>query len=85
MFPCRLYEVVGNVYGRPDAPFLFFVEVVGRIRNAEFLQHRLDNMCFLLYLDGRLLAACVFHVDDCLLTWSASMFQYIKNMESMFE
>ena len=70
---CELYEVLGNVYGLANAPYLWSCEVRNTMCNTLcFRVHSLDAMMFLKYFpykEGetpRLCCICIFHVDDML-------------------
>jgi len=75
VFSARLYRIIGNLYGRVDAPVIFCDFLRGKMRDLGFIAHSLDCMTFLFFAtvaDGRylLLAIAVFHVDDMLLAYS---------------
>jgi len=75
VFSARLYRIVGNLYGRVDAPVIFCDFLRGKMRDLGFIAHSLDCMTFMFFAtvaDGRylLLAIAVFHVDDMLLAHS---------------
>ena len=70
-----LFEITGNVYGLANAPYQFSLEVRGRMLVLKFRTHSLDSMFFFYFGPGpsgkwQLEAACLWHVDDMLLTHS---------------
>eukprot|EP00971_Amphidinium_carterae_P100930 1996885-Amphidinium_carterae.1 len=67
-FPHRLYKLVGNVYGLANAPLTFTREVQRKLMALGFRSHPLDACLYLLYHEESLVAACIWHVDDMLLT-----------------
>ena len=67
VFTAPLYQVLGNIYGRADAPFLWSQDVRTRMKKLGFVEHTLDTMCFLFYLSGRIMCMIIFHVDDALI------------------
>ncbi len=68
----ELYEVVGNVYGLANAPFLFSKVVRSKMKRLGFVEHSLDCMLFLFYENSELIAIACFHVDDMLLACAPS-------------
>ena len=69
-FVHTLYEVVGNVYGLVNAPYEWSQEVARRLGEIGFVRHSLDTMTYLYRSGGQLLALCIIHVDDLLITYS---------------
>jgi len=68
-----LAEIIGNIYGRANAPWLWLKEVVRWMHSHGFVSHSLDLLCFLHYdAKGILDAVVLFHVDDTLSTWRSS-------------
>ena len=66
--PDQVCELVGNAYGRVDAPLLFYQELRTRLLHLGFHQHPLDPCIFLLESvteKGRVLHGVLgMHVDD---------------------
>ncbi len=80
-FPAPLYEIVGNVYGSANGPYLWAMHVIATMLSFGFVQHSLDVMLFLWYdSSGGLLCIVGFHVDDALLAMSERFdFDLIQN------
>ena len=61
----ELYQVTGNIYGLPNAPFLWMEEVVARLTALGYVRHDFDRMLFCLYgKDGQLISLVMCYVDD---------------------
>ena len=69
-FKCKLYEVIGNMYGFADAPLIFSWVVRTRMYGAGIISHTLDVMALILHDGGNLVCMVIVHVDDCLFTAS---------------
>ena len=60
-----LYLVQTNIYGLANAPRLWSLTVIKRLKELGFIQHSFDKMVFLLYDDNQeLCALIVVYVDD---------------------
>jgi len=67
----QLYEVVGNIYGLANAPYLWSTKVRKQMYALQFVSHSLDVMLFIHYDSAeRVDAVALFHVDDMLLAAS---------------
>ncbi|CAE7942565.1 CML10, partial [Symbiodinium sp. KB8] len=69
-FSSELYEVMGNCFGLPDAPRVWYQKVHRRLSEKDFKQHGFDK-CLYYHTDhaGRLRALLIVHVDDFLCTY----------------
>ena len=69
-FSSELYEVLGNCFGLPDAPRVWYQKVHKKLVEKGFKQHCFDK-CLYYYTDttGRLRALMIVHVDDFLCTY----------------
>ena len=79
----ELWEITGNVYGLSSAPWSWICEVITRMNSIGFVCHSLDIMLFLLYVNGELMCAALFHVDDVLITWEETW--DIATFKQLFE
>ena len=66
-----LYKVLGNIYGLPNAPYLWIEEIVKRLSSLGYIRHAFDVMMFLKYVkqqDGEkhLVSILIVYVDDFL-------------------
>ena len=67
-----------SAYGLSDAPLLWYQEACKRLEGLGWLKHHLDQCCFLLTItdkanpNGLLIAMLILHVDDILVTGSAT-------------
>lgn len=60
-----LYRVTGNIYGLPNAPYLWTEEVVGRLTSLNYVRHDFDRMLFLKYDDcNEIMSLIICYVDD---------------------
>ncbi|OLQ06719.1 Copia protein [Symbiodinium microadriaticum] len=58
-------ELLGNAYGRVDAPLLFYKELSSQLAQLGFIRHPLEPCVFLLYSPGKQLHGILgMHVDD---------------------
>lgn len=61
----ELYQVLGNIYGLPNAPHLWCQEVINRLLGINYKQHDFDKMMFCKYdANGDLQSAVMCYVDD---------------------
>ena len=58
-----MYEIVGNAYGRADAPWIWTKKVIKTFHGLGFL-----------YIDGAVVACALIHVDGLLIAWNAGLF-----------
>ena len=57
-------ELLGNAYGRVDAPLLFYKELSRQLFSLGFTRHPLEPCVFMLYQHGELRGILGMHVDD---------------------
>ncbi|CAE7423916.1 RE1 [Symbiodinium sp. CCMP2592] len=57
-------QLLGNAYGRVDAPLLFYKELSKQLEALGFIRHPLEPCVFLLYTQGKLNGILGVHVDD---------------------
>ena len=62
--PGEVCELLGNAYGRVDAPLLFYKELCKQLEALGFQRHPLEPCVFMLYNQGRLSGILGVHVDD---------------------
>ena len=60
----RLYLVCTNIYGLSNAPRLWALTVIARLKEIGYQQHAFDKMVFLKYRDGQLVSVIIVYVDD---------------------
>ena len=61
----ELYQVTGNIYGLPNAPYLWTEEVVNRLTELGYERHDFDKMLFCLHNDKEeLISVVMCYVDD---------------------
>ena len=61
----ELYQVTGNIYGLPNAPYLWTEEVVARLTELGYRRHDFDRMLFCLYdSNNQLVSLVMCYVDD---------------------
>ncbi|CAE7284877.1 GIP, partial [Symbiodinium necroappetens] len=60
----RLYLVCTNIYGLSNAPRLWALTVIARLKEIGYQQHAFDKMVFLKYRDGQLVSIIIVYVDD---------------------
>ena len=61
----ELYEVLGNIYGLPNAPYLWCCEVINRLKSLGYVQHDFDRMLFMKYdHHGDVISLVMCYVDD---------------------
>ena len=70
----ELWELVGNAYGRADAPWIWTKKVIETFVALGFVCHSLDMVFFLYHVKGKIVAAALMHVDDLLITWDRTLF-----------
>lgn len=64
-----LYKVLGNIYGLPNAPYLWIEEIVKRLSSLGYIRHSFDVMMFLKYIqqpngEKHLVSVLIVYVDD---------------------
>ena len=60
-----MYQVTGNIYGLPNAPYLWTDEVVGRLTSLNYVRHDFDRMLFLKYdNNNQIISLIICYVDD---------------------
>ena len=61
-----IYHVTGNIYGLPNAPYLWTEEVVGRLTSLSYVRHDFDRMMFLKYdnNNNQIISLIICYVDD---------------------
>ena len=64
MQPNEVCLLLGNAYGRVDAPLLFYKELTQQLEKLGFTRHPLEPCIFLLYSGSRLRGIIGMHVDD---------------------
>ena len=64
MQPNEVCLLLGNAYGRVDAPLLFYKELTQQLEKLGFTRHPLEPCVFLLYSGSRLRGIIGMHVDD---------------------
>ena len=57
-------QLLGNAYGRVDAPLLFYKELSSQLRDLGFIRHLLEPCVFMLYTGHKLHGLLGMHVDD---------------------
>ena len=57
-------ELLGNAYGRVDAPLLFYKELSRQLLSLGFVRHPLEPCVFMLYTQNYLHGILGMHVDD---------------------
>lgn len=63
----EIYQVTGNIYGLPNAPYLWTEEVVARLTELGYRRHDFDRMLFCLYdSNNELVSIVMCYVDDFL-------------------
>ena len=69
MTPCwkaPLYLVCTNIYGLSNAPRLWALTVIARLKELDYRQHSFDKMVFLKFREERLVSIIIVYVDDFL-------------------
>ena len=61
-----LYLVCTNIYGLSNAPRLWALTVIARLKDLDYRQHSFDKMVFLKFRAGRLVSIIIVYVDDFL-------------------
>ena len=70
----EVWEIVGNAYGRADAPWIWTKKVIATFTALGFVCHSLDTVLFLYHVKDKIVAAALMHVDDLLITWNRQAF-----------
>ena len=60
----RLYLVCTNIYGLSNAPRLWALTVIARLKEIGYRQHAFDKMVFLKNREGQLVSIIIVYVDD---------------------
>ena len=87
MDPRQLLEVLKGIFGLPDAPRGWFVELAGfLVGTLGFVAHRLDAAFFLLWEAGKLICIIIVHVDDLALAHdgSAKMMNLVRQLREKY-
>ena len=74
-------ELLGNAYGRVDAPLLFYKELCKQLLQLGFTRHPLEPCVFMLYTDQRLSGVLGMHVDDGVCGGDDKFTQKIQQLE----
>ena len=83
-FPAPLYQIVGNCYGLPNAPRVWYRRVLQAVQDAQFQVHSFDRCCFYhIGEDGKLDCVMIVHVDDFMAAFSETF--DLTLLENMFE
>ena len=64
MKPEEVCQLLGNAYGRVDAPLLFYQELCRQLFALGFVRHPLEPCVFMLYHENQLRGILGMHVDD---------------------
>ncbi|CAE7257045.1 RE1 [Symbiodinium sp. CCMP2592] len=75
-------ELLGNAYGRVDAPLLFYKELSKQLLQLGFVKHPLEPCVFMLYSGNTLNGILGVHVDDGVCGGDSKFTQKIKELES---
>ncbi|CAE7708982.1 GIP [Symbiodinium sp. CCMP2592] len=75
-------QLLGNAYGRVDAPLLFYKELSKQLRELGFIQHPLEPCVFLLYTEGVLNGILGVHVDDGVCGGDSKFTQKIQALQT---
>eukprot|EP00439_Symbiodinium_sp_Y106_P054612 s3577_g7.t1 len=75
-------QLLGNAYGRVDAPLLFYKELSKQLRELGFIQHPLEPCVFLLYTEGVLNGILGVHVDDGVCGGDSKFTQKIQALQA---
>ena len=59
-----IYEVLGNIYGLPNAPYLWCQEAINRLKSIGYIQHDFDKMRFCKYDGNSVISLVLCYVDD---------------------
>ena len=74
-------QLLGNAYGRVDAPLLFYKELCGQLLRLGFVKHPLEPCVFLLYKESQLRGILGMHVDDGVHGGDNFFLQKVKELE----
>ena len=74
-------QLLGNAYGRVDAPLLFYKELSSQLEELGFIRHPLEPCVFLLYTQGKLNGILGIHVDDGVCGGDATFLQKIQALQ----
>ncbi|CAE7260810.1 GIP, partial [Symbiodinium necroappetens] len=75
-------QLLGNAYGRVDAPLLFYKELSQQLYQLGFIRHPLEPCVFLLYTGTVLNGILGVHVDDGVCGGDAKFSQKIQALQS---
>ena len=79
--PGEVCELLGNAYGRVDAPLLFYKELCKQLEALGFQRHPLEPCVFMLYNQGLLSGILGVHVDDGVCGGDAFFEEKIRRLE----
>ena len=74
-------QLLGNAYGRVDAPLLFYKELSSQLEALGFLRHPLEPCVFLLYTKEKLSGILGIHVDDGVCGGDETFLQKIHTLQ----
>eukprot|EP00439_Symbiodinium_sp_Y106_P037702 s4135_g4.t1 len=74
-------QLLGNAYGRVDAPLLFYKELSSQLEELGFIRHPLEPCVFLLYTQDTLNGILGIHVDDGVCGGDATFLQKIQALQ----
>ncbi|CAE7225513.1 RE1 [Symbiodinium sp. CCMP2592] len=77
-----LCQLLGNAYGRVDAPLLFYKELSKQLLELGFVRHPLEPCVFLLYTGSVLNGILGVHVDDGVCGGDAVFSQKIQSLQT---
>ncbi|CAE7220336.1 unnamed protein product, partial [Symbiodinium sp. CCMP2456] len=77
----QVCELLGNAYGRVDAPLLFYKELSKQLLQLGFTRHPLEPCVFMLYTGQKLNGILGVHVDDGVCGGDAKFSQKIQELE----
>ncbi|CAE7621320.1 RE1 [Symbiodinium sp. CCMP2592] len=75
-------QLLGNAYGRVDAPLLFYKELSKQLLELGFVRHPLEPCVFLLYTGSVLNGILGVHVDDGVCGGDAVFSQKIQSLQT---
>ena len=73
--------LLGNAYGRVDAPLLFYKELAKQLTTLGFSRHPLEPCVWMLYTQGKLRGIVGIHVDDGVCGGDAVFRQKIADLQ----
>ncbi|CAE7320417.1 GIP [Symbiodinium sp. KB8] len=78
----QVCQLLGNAYGRVDAPLLFYKELSKQLNELGFVRHPLEPCVFLLYTNQRLNGILGVHVDDGVCGGDEHFLQQIQALQA---